>query len=200
MTIENYENLKIALQEIIDEINNFKEKSIDKKIFKIDLTQGGDLKWLANMHGLLAANSNHPCPYCTWNPKDGFNCLRTLCSRSHQEAKECIIKSKERLGYQNWPLLKIIEFKKAIFDPLHMCLRITDVLCELLIGHLDELELKNKKDQFDLIKRPLLKKLWDFCEKDCQVSSPLKLDEQEGKVTIRSLMLKVIKIFRISKN
>ena len=67
MTIENYENLKIALQEIIDEINNFKEKSIDKKIFKIDLTQGGDLKWLADTHGLFAANSNHPCPYCTWN-------------------------------------------------------------------------------------------------------------------------------------
>ncbi len=85
--------------------------------------------------------------------------------------------------------MKFVEFSKTIVDTLHTCLRITDRLFEILISYIDEKELKDKKDQFDLSKRTILKRLLDFLENDCRVSSPLKLEknDEDSKITIRSL-------------
>ncbi len=35
-------------------------------------------------------------------------------------------------GYKNLPLMRFLAFKKAIVDPLHLCLRITDVVFQKL--------------------------------------------------------------------
>ena len=61
---ENYETLSNSLNELINKIKNILSVKINDECFKIDWTIGGDLKWLANIHGINAANSNHLCIWC----------------------------------------------------------------------------------------------------------------------------------------
>ena len=53
VTSENYDTLKTALKELIEELSKIKEITIDEKVFKIEFTQRCDLKWLANMNSIL---------------------------------------------------------------------------------------------------------------------------------------------------
>ena len=94
---ENYENIKACLKEIIEIIENFKTITIDGKEFKIDSYAGGDLKWLAIVFGINAANSKCSCPLCKWNSKLAlaFDAVWPL-DRSQEEAAECIKKKKKK--------------------------------------------------------------------------------------------------------
>jgi hypothetical protein len=75
-----------------------------------------------------------------------------------------------------------------------MCLRITDNLFEKLLTHFDFLD---KSSSFDLENRAYLKKLVDFCENTCKITSPFYYNKNEKRVTIRSLKqnerLKILK-------
>lgn len=87
-------------------------------------------------------------------------------------------------GYKNPQLIDFIEYEKAIFDPLHMCLRITDKLFDKFISHLDA---KDKNSTFNLDKRPNLKIFHDYLTNYCGISEPLYFSQKDKKVTIRSL-------------
>ena len=70
---EKYETLLHALKEITADIENINQVNIDNKNFKLELTQGGDLKWLANINGINAANSNCPCIWCHLDKRKQVN-------------------------------------------------------------------------------------------------------------------------------
>lgn len=177
--------MKLCLLEVIKELEIIKEIEIEDKLFNIKWTQGGDLKWLANIHGLNAANSEHPCIWCNWSFKQTDHKALNADERTHQRCRDKLQRAtKNTDGYQNIPLLRFIEFKNAIFDPLHMCLRITDNLFEKLIAHFDFLD---KDGSFDLEKRKYLRILTEFIENNCKVSSPFFYCEKEKKVKIRNL-------------
>lgn len=65
---ENYEDLKIALKEIVEELNNLTMIEIDventKKDFNINTKFSSDLKATSMLMGVNMANANYPCPFC----------------------------------------------------------------------------------------------------------------------------------------
>ena len=116
--------------------------------FQIKYTQGGDLKWLATMHGINAANSTHPCIWCNWAAKrENPRQVTRIEARTHAKCREKLQEARQNTdGYKEMPLIQFIEFKHAIVDLLHMCLRITDNLFEKLISHLDYLDRSSNFD------------------------------------------------------
>ena len=61
---ENYENVKTSIKEILDALKHFTEIEINKTQYKVIKYFGGDLKFLATMYGINAANSKFPCVWC----------------------------------------------------------------------------------------------------------------------------------------
>lgn len=110
--------------------------------------QGGDLKWIASINRINAANFKQPCPWCIWDKNKTINIKDTWnITTSHvKAAKKLNGPVSENDGYINWPLFRFIEFKKTLIDPLHMCLRITDKIFEKLISLFESYEGKS----FDL--------------------------------------------------
>ena len=119
--------------------------------------QGGDLKWLAIMHGINAANSNQPCIWCPWNRTDELDVEArwTISDRSHELSNQKMNTTRKD-GYINVPFMKFINFQKCVVDPLHLCLRVTDKLFGKL---LEQIEYLDKNSGTDLTKRPLLMRL-----------------------------------------
>ena len=161
-----------------------KTVEIDQKLFNLEFTQGGDLKWISLVNGINGANASHPCPWCPWDKNAPLDLTAEwkINDRSHLiNSKK--LKQKENDGYINKPLIDFIDYEKTIIDPLHLFLRITDKLFEKFIGFLDSLEGKG----FDLRKRPLLKRLVEIFEKECGVSNPFYLSKNELQAELRSL-------------
>ena len=147
----------------------------------------GDLKWLANMNGINAANANHSCIWCPWNYKEPLN-LHAKWSISDISKEELNIQmssqNKDKNGYQNVPFIQFIEYKKSKVDPLNLCLRITDKIFKKLLSHL-EIIYGNVSDNLD--KHPLLKRLKMFCEEDFGVSKAIYYDNNEKSWILRSI-------------
>jgi len=61
------------LNEIIQQLKRIRSIKIEGNDYFIDWTLGGDLKWLAMINGINAANSNHPCIWCLWNQNTEFD-------------------------------------------------------------------------------------------------------------------------------
>jgi len=75
---EDYGTISIALKEIIEELQNFRELLINGIEYNIKYTLGGDLKWLAIVTGINAANSDQPCPWCKFNNAHGVNLIKKI--------------------------------------------------------------------------------------------------------------------------
>jgi len=172
---------------LISKIKKQTTITLDGKEFKLNYTQGGDLKWLANMTGINAANSNHPCVWCTWCCKSAidFDKEYSISERSNEASTT----SRNILGYKEDPLIDFINFKNCIVDPLHLCLRITDKILAKLIDHLSFLD-GNVATDLKCLKNPLMKRLKQFLEYECKISSPFYFCKR----------LKIIKFRSINKN
>ena len=164
----------------MDEIETINTITIEGKEFKIEKSSGGDLKWLAHVYGINSANSCYPCIWCTWNCKEKLDLSIdwSISGRSHATAEEKLCNKDERCGYKNEAIFKCIPFNKAVVDPLHMNLRITENLINKLIAHLEQLD-GNKS--IDISKRPMFKLLWDFFEKTCNITKPFYNKIKENK-------------------
>ena len=149
------------------------------------------------IHGINAANSNQPCIWCHWNCKSSKdNNEFSISERSHELAK--VLKTSKKDGYKNVSLLPFIAFEKTVFDTLHMGLRITDKIFKKLLHHFEYLD---NNSSLDLNKRPLFKKLWNFFEDDCGVTTPFENDKGTSSFKLRSLNQKErMKILESSKN
>lgn len=91
------------------------------------------------------------------------------------------------MGTKNKALLDFIPFENCVVDVLHMCLRITDNLFNHLLLKIEELD---GDISSDLLKRPLLKMLWDFFETSCKSTKPFYLSHKQNngsKIKLRSL-------------
>ena len=61
---ESYEYLKLALADIIDEVEHLKEIEVEGLTFSIAYYLGGDWKFLALVTGIDSASSDHACIWC----------------------------------------------------------------------------------------------------------------------------------------
>ena len=213
---ENYASISLCLQEIIEKLKEIKSIKIGNKNFNIEWTQGGDLKWLYCMNGTTGANSKHSCPWCTWCSDNMEINKEWPISRTILEAQTQLDSNNtsENRGYLNYPLISFIEFIKSIFDPLHLCLRVTDKLFEKLLSFLESIENASEIDddleaEFDyecpiLNKNRFFKKLWLFVERDCNITNPLYYNKKDKKIKFRSLnqneRIKILEKFKNEKD
>jgi len=158
--------------------------TIDGKVFKLNYTQGGDLKWLANMTGINAANSYHPCVWCTWCCKSDtdFEKEYAISGRTNELSST----SKNMLGYKEDPLIDFINFKDCIVDPLHLCLRITDKIFSKVLDHINFLD-GHVATNISCSNNPLMKRLIDFLESECKISSAIFFCKRLKKLKFRSI-------------
>lgn len=171
---ENYKELCICLKEIFDEIEALDEIEVANKKYKIKKFLGGDWKFMACVLGLNAANSKYPCLWCTCAQKDFCDLDKTWSivdvgkgARTMNAAAEKIAE-KENLGYVNPSITKGIDFKDCIIDTLHLFLRITDNLTDLLVKKLHEMD---GDKPLKIEAHVNFKKYVDFVEKECKLSN-----------------------------
>ena len=115
---EEYDEVKIALKDVLVLLCTSKEIEIGTKSYNIDFHLGADYKMLRLLYGQKASNAAESCVWCRFNMKktptanDNFLIFRNL---------DDIDKHLE-------PIIKFIPFDKCVVDLLHLLLRITDQL------------------------------------------------------------------------
>ena len=156
-TTEDYDNIEEAVQDIADEIKFTDSITIDDFTFKMEYYLGGDWKFLAICLGLKAANAFHSCIWCKC-PSDKRHDLDKKWSltnseegaRSIEEIKKLCKFAKKRgvetYGCVREPLFPSMAVDHVVPDILHLVLRITDVMINLLIFELRRLDSIHKKD------------------------------------------------------
>ena len=148
-TTEDYDNLHEALTDIADEMKKLHCIEVDGKVFCVEFYLGGDWKFLALVTGIEAASSIYFCVWCKcpsdekhivgkWSALDTTKGARTtketqtLCLEKKKPVKKfCCVRQ---------PLFPMIEIKYVIPDILHLFLRISDVLVNLLILELRRMD------------------------------------------------------------
>ena len=112
----------------------------NNRVFNLEYFFCGDWKITSIVLGLNNATSNHPCIWCTANKSDfcdlekNFSITDTkFFARSIDQHHNLMNKKKENLGYKCESLLKELSYNRCVIDLLHLFLRITDVLINLLI-------------------------------------------------------------------
>ena len=158
-------------------LSSITEITIGEKTFTIVFHLGGDLKFLALVLGINAANSNFPCPICTTDKKEFKNF--DACTNNKRN-----IGDMSQNGQTKQPIIDFIPIDRVIIDPLHMRLRITDKaegsLHRELIQRDSSYNLEgahNQKKYADYLDRLGIRKGWYVDEKLKQ----LKFRDLEGK-------------------
>ena len=143
---ESYDELAAALEDICAEAKDLEVLTIKGKVYKITFFLGGDWKFLATVCGLEAATSDHACIWCkcpklqrsdmtkTWSITDKNQGARTI--EEIAEKSKLGKSSKYRFNCSRKPIFSFIPLQRVVIDSLHLFLRISDVLINLLIRDL----------------------------------------------------------------
>jgi hypothetical protein len=178
---ENYIQTRACLEQQLKEMESTKSIELKGINFRIKFTNGGDMKFLLNLYGINASNSKYPCLWCKTESSLFHNFRAEHLKRNLDEAKE--LYKRNKFGYQNIPITTI-PFDCCIIDTLHMLLRITDQLFELLLSKIELLD-NSTKDDGTFVGKPHLKAFYDNLEGILKISNPfLTID---GKIKMRSL-------------
>lgn len=141
---ESYDYLSGSLEDIVVEASELKSVEINGNEHHVEYFLGGDLKFLAIVCGIQAANSKYSCVWCecpdterwdmdkSWSAFDKCKGARTL-----ETIERCLkLPKTKRLGCKSSPIFKFIPIDHVMIDSLHLFLRISDVLINLLIQEL----------------------------------------------------------------
>ena len=132
---ESYESLKNALTPLISDLSILKEKGFDQiggNHWPVELFFSSDWKFLSICLGTKAANAQHFCPWCDCS-KDEINTTTKTINKSMDEIK---VNYNQINGHIKEPLFYIIPLQNWVCDELHIFLRITDRLWELMLSDL----------------------------------------------------------------
>jgi len=154
---EKYEELAAGLEDIITEAKTCEVISIGDKVFNIEFYLGGDLKFLAIVCGIDAANADHACIWCKC-PKDKRDDMTmewslTDITKSARTIDEILAKctlgkrNKNRYNCSHAPLFPFIPIRQVVIDTLHLFLRISDNLTDLLIRDLRMQDTQTKQEK-----------------------------------------------------
>jgi hypothetical protein len=142
---ENYTSVSTCFKELIEEFEQLKTIKVNDKVLQVVYYYACDWKMLANTLGLQSANSKYPCVWCKCS-KDVFYDMEkewsitdtSLGARSHEEQAAILNhpdnKKIIKYGYEKKPIFKdIIPISRYMIDMLHLFLRISDTLFNLMI-------------------------------------------------------------------
>ena len=148
---EKYDTLKESFQKFFDEINALnrsKKLTIDGRDYNVELFLGGDYKFILILLGMKSATSNHSCVRCKVHSHSRYDMsfpLHHYNSDPHRRTLEEIIKltglKKDNYCCVN-DLLLSIDLDHITLDELHLLLRVTDVLINILIDDVLEMDKK----------------------------------------------------------
>jgi hypothetical protein len=135
---ENYSTLKVATNAFIQELQELNNTGIviNNILWNFELFFSSDWKFLAICLGFNAANSNNFCPWCEVTKSQRENGYDWIISKSMNILNE---NPTAYLGHKFPPLFNMISLENYVPDKLHIMLRITDRLWELVLQ-----EIKNE--------------------------------------------------------
>ena len=202
---ENYASLSESVEDIVSEMKFLDLLKVGDYTYTIHFFLGANMKFLAMAIGIQAANSTYPCIWCkcpsnarhdltmNWSLTDIVN----GGARSIDEIQKCAkvkkYKKNEKYGCINQPLFPCIPIKRVVPDILHLFLRISDVLTNLLIVKLMRLDgLDKSKSNNDHLTR-----YENFLNEECKVSFHFYTDKSSRNTKWRDLVgPEKIKLFK----
>jgi hypothetical protein len=146
-TTESYENLRESLADLIDELSKLKEITVDGMNYKIEYFLGGDWTFLALVCGLGKANEDYACIWCKCRKTERWD-TNKLWSITRTVENISLYAARKQFNCRAKPLFHFIPMDHVIIDTLHLFLRISDVLIDLLIRELKRSDAIEKKKSF----------------------------------------------------
>jgi hypothetical protein len=132
---ETYESLKNALEPLISDLVILKEKGFNQiggHYWPVELYFSSDWKFLSICLGMKSANALHFCPWCNCS-KNEINVTSKKINKSIDDIKS---NYNQINGHTKEPLFHMITLQNWVVDELHIFLRITDRLMELMLSDL----------------------------------------------------------------
>lgn len=152
-TKESYDTLAESLSNIIEEMEQTTSINVDGTAYPLEYFLGGDWKFLACVCGIGGANADYACIWCTCPKKERHNMEKSwsildpeLGARSLEKIRQFARTKKYNCNHA--PLFSFIPTSHVVIDTLHLYLRITDNLIELIIRELKRCDAIEKKKTF----------------------------------------------------
>ena len=162
---ESYESLKLALEDIRKEVEDLHSIEVDGVSYEIEFFLGGDWKFLALVTGIDSACSTYSCIWCKCRADERHDpdkewSIQHLTMGARTIDENVLLskrpRSHKRFNVSNAPLFPTIPLTNVVIDNLHLFLRVSDVLLDLLLVELrrqDAIEkVKKFTGKFDIAK------------------------------------------------
>ena len=172
---ESHVEVKESLEEMLSRLKNVTQIEHNNIIYQIKFFLCCDYKMLRGLYGHKESNAKYGCAFCH---KD----LKT--NKPDLDQKLTIDRTLKDEIYKDPPIIDFIEYKDCVIDVLHLFLRITDNLLDLLISKLNKVD---KNDSSNIELRPTLKIFLDFLKDNCKISNPYYVSKKEDKIKLRNL-------------
>ena len=178
---EDYANLSVILADITKEVDDINQHGLEVNDIKytVHFYLGADWKFLAMACGIDAANSKYACIWCTcskddrhkvdkeWSITDVEKGARTI--NSIITASKLPAKSPKRFNCSRTPLFQAVPIHRVIIDNLHLFLRITDNLINLLITELRRMDGIEKCTSLDSCGAVNINEYQSFLKNACKI-------------------------------
>ena len=191
---EDYDSLKLSLADLIQEVKSLSSITVDNESFPIEYFLCSDLKFLAIVCGIESANSTYPCVWCTCPSSERHDMTQNwsfsdTCAWTVETitACSCKIKKSERLGCKHPPLFTI-PIDHVIPDNLHLYLRITDVLFNLLFTDIQHYDAVTELSNDGISTYTYLEQFEFYINITCKIPFHFKEDDKSKDITWRDLM------------
>ena len=153
---EEYDDLRESLEDLRNEMSNLKEIIVNDYNFEIEYFRGYTFEWLefaGLVCGLGKGNQDYACIWCKcprmqrWDISKqwsityttyGTICLKEIANFSSAKKYNC----------KKPPLFDFIPMDHVIIDTLHLFLKISDVLIDLLVREIRRYDAIEKKITF----------------------------------------------------
>ena len=138
-----------SLADIIKEMQDLKNILVDDKTFDFEYFLGGDWKFLACVCGIDAANAEHACIWCKSARLDRCDTSKHWSEHGARTINEISKNARsKKFNDKSKPLFTFIPLRHVVIDTLHLFLRVSDVLINLLIRELKYHESIEKSIKF----------------------------------------------------
>ena len=195
---ESYDELFNGLQDICQEAQDLEEVTIKGSIYKVQFYLGGDWKFLATVCGLESATADHACIWCKCPKKQRFDMQLKWSindpahgARSIEEIREkARLPKRSTLRYNccRDPIFSFIPISRVVIDSLHLFLRISDVLINLLIRDIQILDgLERHTSELPDKQKANMTAYVEFLNGPCKVKFNWYIDKKVNKLTYRDL-------------
>jgi hypothetical protein len=175
---EDYDEISACLKDILVLLQNLKSITLSGREFKLEYFFSSDYKMLRNLYGHKGSNAKEGCFWCKKNLKETPNIEEDL-QITRKLSDNYVLD-----GHQQ-PIITFIEYKNCAVDLLHLLLRVTDHLIELLVAKLIKID---NNSGGNIEKRPYFKIFMEFLKNQCKISNAWYVSSKsENKIKLRPL-------------